>query len=1089
MKLKKLIVLIIVLASVNLMANSPLWMRYPAISPDGSKIAFSYKGDLWVVNSDGGQAMSITSNKAYDFEPVWSPDGSQIAFASDRFGNFDVFVVNAKGGVPSRLTFHSTKETPTGFTPDGSSILFSAVIQDDVNNVQFPSGVLSELYSVKVTGGKINRVFSTPAQVAKYNKTGDKIIYHDVKGYEDNWRKHHTSSVTRDIWIYDVNEKKHTKLSTYEGEDRYPVFAENNEIYYLSEKFDNNFNVVKANLNNPEQVEQVTKHAKNPVRFLTIADNGTLCYGFNGEIYTLKDGQEPTKVAITLNADYKSNDIEFVKKSSGATDMAVSPDGKEVAFILRGDVYVTSIDYNTTKQITNTPEQERSVSFSPDGKKILYASERNNSWNIYQSKRTREEELNFSSATLIEEEVLIEEANETYQPEYSPDGKKIAYLKDRTTFMVMDVKSKDKKMILDPKYNYSYSDGDMWYDWSPDSKWMLVSYSDKNRRWSPDIGLVNIETSEIHNLTESGYSDGQPRWMMEGEMIIWSTDRHGYRSHGSWGSQEDVYAMFLTKEAWDKYNMTKEEYEAFKEAEKENKKNDKADDKKADSDKKSKKKKANDKEAKKEEKTFKPIKIDFANLEDRRARLTIHSSSLSDAVVSPDGMQLFYLSRFEGGHDLWVQKLKERETKLLTKLRGFGGGLQIDDKGKYLYLFSGGKLTRIDAKSGKSKSISFSAENYLDYPSEREYIFEHAWRQVREKFYDPAIHQLDWEYYKSNYAQFLPNINNNYDFAELLGEMLGELNGSHTGGRYSYYDPNGDATARLGILLDFSFDGNGVKIEEIIEKGPLVTADSKIVNGTVIEKIDGQIIANNSDYYRLLNHKSGKTLLLSVYNPSTKKRWDEKVKAISGRAESSLLYDRWVKNRRAEVERLSNGRLGYVHVRGMNSNSFRDVYSEALGRFSNKEALIVDTRFNGGGWLHDDLATFLKGKEYAKFMPRGQYIGSEPINKWYKPSAVIMGEGNYSDAHGFPFAYRALNVGKLIGMPVPGTMTAVWWERQIDPSLVFGIPQMGVQNMKGEYLENNELQPDVKVLQEKEIVVQGRDQQIEKAVEVLLKEL
>lgn len=1086
MKLNKLLILAAIFISATLTANNPLWMRYPAISPDGSKIAFSYQGDLWIVDATGGQAKHLTTHESYDFQPVWSNDGTKIAFASDRHGNFDIFVINAEGGIPKRLTYHSAREIPSAFSPDGKSILFSAAIQDDVNNVQFPSGILSELYSVPTEGGKISMVFPTPAIDAKYNKDGSKIIYYDIKGYEDQWRKHHTSSVTRDIWIYDTATKTHKKVSSFEGEDRYPVFINENEIYYLSEKFGSTFNVVKANLNNPEKLEQITTYDKNPVRFLSIADNGTICYGYNGEIFLKKSNGEPSKVNITIKSDLKENAIEFVKNASGATDMAVSPNGDEIAFIVRGDVYVTSVEYNTTKQITNTPEQERSVSFSPDGKKILYAGERNNSWNLYQSKIARKEEKKFALATLIEEEILLATDDETYQPEYSPDGKKIAYIKDRTTFMVMDVESKTHKMILDPKYNYSYSDGDMYYSWSPDSKWMLVSYSDKNRRWSTDIGLVNIESGEIHNLTESGYSDNAPKWMMNGEMIIWSTDRHGYRSHGSWGAERDVYAMFLTKEAWDVFNMSKEEYELYKEAEKEKKEAEKKA-AKEDDDKKKKKKKDDDKEKKDE--TFKPIKIDFENLQDRWARLTIHSSSLSDYAVDPEGLQLFYLSRFEDGFDLWVQKFKEKETKLLSKLSGYGGGLQVDKNGKYLFLFSGGRLTRIDAKSGQKKTISFMAEKYLNYPAEREYMFEHAWRQVREKFYDPEIHGLDWDYYKENYKQFLPHINNNYDFADVLGEMLGELNGSHTGARYSHRDAQGDATASLGVLLDWNYEGPGVKIAEIIDKSPLIQEGSKISNGAIIEKIDGEEIAHNSDYYKMLNHRSGKTVLLSLYNPQTKNRWEETAKAMSGWGESRLLYERWVKNRRAEVERLSNGRLGYVHVQGMNSNSFREVYSEALGRYSNKEALIVDTRFNGGGWLHDDLATFLGGKEYAKFMPRGQYIGSEPINKWYKPSIVVIGEGNYSDAHGFPFTYKALGIGKLIGMPVPGTMTAVWWESQIDRSIVFGIPQMGVQDMNGNYLENKELHPDIKVLQEKEIVIQNRDQQIEAAVKELIQQL
>jgi C-terminal processing protease CtpA/Prc len=378
---------------------------------------------------------------------------------------------------------------------------------------------------------------------------------------------------------------------------------------------------------------------------------------------------------------------------------------------------------------------------------------------------------------------------------------------------------------------------------------------------------------------------------------------------------------------------------------------------------------------------------------------------------------------------------------------------------------------------------------HLVRAAEREYMFDHVWRQVLKKFYDTTLHGIDWKYYGDNYRRFLPYINNNFDYAEMLSEMLGELNGSHTGSGYRYNNPKGDRTARLGVFWDDSYSGPGLKIAEVIEKSPLIKEGSKIKAGTVIEKIDGKPVNNKSELFVLLNHKEGKLTLLSLLDPSSGKRWEETVKPVSNGKVSELLYERWVKRRRAEVDSLSGGKLGYVHVRGMNSASFRVAYSDILGRNYHKDALIVDTRFNGGGWLHDDLATLLSGKRYADFYPHGKYFGSEPISKWYKPSVVVVSESNYSDAHGFPFTYRALKIGKIVGMPVPGTMTAVWWETLQDPTLYFGIPQIGVKDMNGNYLENQQLEPDYKVAQDPDVVVKNRDQQLEKAVEVLLKEL
>ncbi len=1073
--MKNLFTFFVLLISINILFadNNPLWLRYPSISPDGKTIVFSYQGDLFTVAATGGEAKHLTIHKAYDFMPVWSPDGKYIAFASDRHGNFDVFIIPAKGGKAKRLTFNSTGEFPNSFTPDASKIVFSATIKDLKDNVQFPSGVLSELYSVPAEGGKVKQILSTPAKMAHYDKAQKRIIYHDRKGYENKWRKHHTSAVARDVWIYDTETGKHTKLTEFAGEDRNPVFSpDESEIYYLSEK-NTSFNICKFPVDDPQNITQITVYEDHPVRFLSISDNGILCYSYDGEIYTLKSGEIPQKVSIEILNDDKENQEEFLTLTSGATEMELSPNGKEIVFIVRGEVFVTSVDFATTKRITNTPEQERSVSFSPDGKSILYASERNGSWNIYQTKITRENEDLFSLATILKEEPVLEIKEETYQPRFSPDGKEVAYLEERETLKVINLNSKKSRTILDGKYNYSYSDGDQWYEWSPDGKWFMVEYS-PNAVFLNDVALVDAKGgSEPVNLTMSGYSDNHPRWMMKGNVMIWYSDRNGMRSHGSWGSQDDVWAMFLNQKAYDNFKMTKEEYKLIKEKKE-----------------KEKKKKNKGEENDEEEEIIEDINIDLKNIEDRKERLTINSSSLADAILSPDGEKLYYLSKFEDGYDLWVNKLKDKETKLLVKLKGGAGALQMDKKGENLYLFSNKQIIKIkvDGKPEK-KAVSYKAEFNLDKRLEREYMFEHAWRQVQKKFYNPDLHNVDWDYFKKEYKKFLPYINNNYDFAEMLSEMLGELNASHTGSGYRSSSKNGDRTAKLGAFFDETYEGTGIKIIEIIDKSPLLQADSKIKFGDIIEKIDGVTISPDMNYYQLLNHKAGKNTLLSIYDPRSKKRWEEIIKPISAGAESQLLYKRWVKNRREETDRLSNGRIGYVHVRSMNSSSFREFYSEVLGRSWDKEALIVDTRFNGGGWLHDDLATMLAGKKYADFYPRGVHYGHEPMNKWIKPSIVLISESNYSDAHGFPYAYKTLEIGELVGMPVPGTMTAVWWETLQDRSLYFGIPQVGAKDMQGNYLENKQLEPDHKIRQDYDIVIQGRDQQLEKAIEVLLEGL
>ena len=1080
MKKKLLAVAAIALSLNGYAADDSAWMRYPALSPDGSLIAFSFKGDIYTVPANGGKALQITTHPSHDTRPVWSPDGKTLAFASDRMGSMDIYVVDKEGGTPKRLTTHSGNETPITFKDNGH-LLFQANILPSTEDMQFASGQFPQVYEVSIEGGRPTMFSSMPMEDISFSSDGKKILYHDKKGYEDPWRKRHTSSITRDVWMCNLEgERSYKKLSSFNGEDRNPVWGSTDTYYYLSEQ-NGSFNIFKASLNKGSSV-QITKHEKHPVRFLSRANNGMLCYGYDGGIYTLKEGEQPQKVNIKVVTDQINRDIIRQIKNNGATQIALSSEGKEVAFILRGDVYVTSTEYKTTRQITNTAEQERNVDFAPDGRSLVYASERNGLWQLYQSKIANKEEKLFTYATEIKEEKLTDSNITSFQPQYSPDGKEVAFLEDRTTIRVINLASKQVRTVMDGKFEYSYSDGDQWYQWSPDSRWILTNYIGIGGWNNKDVALVNASgNGEIHNLTQSGYNDGNAKWVLDGKAMIWESDRAGYRSHGSWGAHGDIYIMFFDLEAYERFLMSKEELALLEEAEKA-KENNKKDEDKSDKNTKGKDKKADNK--KKEE--TKALTFDLDNCRDRIVRLTRHSSSLGDAVLSKKGDKLYYQASFEKGSDLWCQDLKENSTKLVMKNIGYGMMIP-DKKGENFYMCTRGGIKKVTVKDGNSKGVDFEA--IFDYKpaQERQYIFDHAWQQVKDKFYVEDIHGIDWEMYRDAYRRFLPSITNNYDFQELLSEMLGELNGSHTGARYN----NGGSalsTANFGVFFDETYQGDGLRIKEIMAKSPFAIKKCDVTPGCIIEKIDGQAIQAGMDYFPLLEGKAGKKVLLAMYNPATGKRFDVNVKAISGGEQSALLYKRWVDRNRRIVDELSGGRIAYVHVKGMDSPSFRQVYEELLSdKNRQKEAVIVDTRHNGGGWLHDDLATLLSGKEYQRFIPQGQYIGSDPHNKWLKPSCVLVCEDNYSNAHGFPWVYKELGIGKLIGAPVPGTMTAVWWETQIDPTIVFGIPQVGCVDKNGKYMENNQLQPDIEVYNKPEDSLKGIDEQLATAVKEMLK--
>ena len=1079
---KLLTTLTLSLAATATYASTPLWLRDAQISPDGSEIVFCYKGDIYKVAAKGGKAVQLTTQSSYEESPIWSPDGKQIAFASDRDGNMDVFVMPAEGGSARKLTSRSAGEIPSAFSPCGKYVYFSAAIQDPAQSALFPTGAMTELYKVPVKGGNTQQVLATPAEMISFDKKGETFLYQDNKGFEDEWRKHHTSSITRDIWLYNSKDGKHTNLTDRAGEDRNPIFSTDNQtVYFLSERNGGSMNVYSFPINQPQQAKALTHFKTHPVRFLSMGSNQTLCYTYNGEIYTQSVNGKPQKVAIDIVRD-ESETIAMMPVSRGATSASISRDGKQVAFVYRGEVFVTSTDYTTTKQITHTPAGETGVDFGPDNRTLAYASERNGNWELYLAKIVRDEEKNFPNATTIKEEALLPSSKtERSYPCFSPDGKELAFIEDRRKLMVVDLKSKKVRQVTDGSLWHS-TGGGFSYEWSPDGKWFTLTFIGNRHDPYSDIGLVSAQGGEITNLTNSGYASGNPRWVMDGNAILFATERYGMRNHASWGSLEDVMIAFVNQDAYDKFCLSKEDYELQKELEKEQEKL-KAKDKK---DKKDDKKKDAKKDDKKEE--DKSIKVELEGIQDRIVRLTPNSSNLGDAILDKKGENLYYMSAFEDGYDMWKMNLRKKDTQLLHKMGTGWVNIQMDKDGKSIFLLSGSQMRKMDMGSTRLTPISYHATLKMNLEEEREAMFNHIYKQHQKRFYNVNMHGVNWDAMSAAYRRFLPHINNNYDFSEMVSEWLGELNVSHTG---SGYRPRlaGSATANLGLLFDWKYEGKGLKVDEVIEKGPFDHARTKMKAGVIIEKIDGTEITPETDYSLLLTDKVRTKTLVSLYNPTTKERWEEVVLPISNRSLSGLLYKRWVKQRAADVKRWSNGRLGYVHIASMDDDSFRDVYSDILGKYNDCEGIVIDTRFNGGGRLHEDIEVLFSGQKYLTQVVRGREACDMPSRRWNKPSIMLQCEANYSNAHGTPWVYKFKKMGKLVGMPVPGTMTSVSWETLQDPSMYFGIPIIGYRTADGSYLENKQLEPDVKVANDPATIVKGEDTQLKVAVEELLKDL
>ena len=1074
-------------------ANSD-WYRHAAISPDGKTVLFSHKGDIYKVSAKGGDAVPLTLHGAWEGHPVWSRDGRQIAFASDRNGNLDVYVMPAQGGKATRLTHHSSNDVPTDFSPDGSAVLFSANRTDSATSLNYPTRALNELYAVSVTGGTPRMLDTNAATEARYSKDGKRIAYRKEKALESDLRKHDTSAFARDIWIKDLSSGDHTQVTDFAGGDHTPVWDGNDTLYYLSEQANNVFNVHKMKLGG--SAEQITSFDTHPVRSLSVSKSGTLAYTWHGSLYTQK-GSKPKKLDIAINVDSAANAYKTLPMNGNITEFAVSPNGKEVAFIARGEVFVTSTDFATTKRITNTPEQERSLSFHKDGRTLLYTSSRGDSWKLYEANIADEDEKYFFASTTIEEKLLHGADTESFQPLYSPDGEKVAFLSQRDEIQVVDRETGTVTVALDKKHNASYADGDITFGWSPDSKWLTADFAPRGRMIMTNIGVFPADGSaEPVDISKSGYMNTSPAFSEEAGAVIWASSRFGMRAHSSWGRQFDVMATFLNQDAYDKFSLSKEEYQLKKELDKDKEKKAKEEaDKKAkeEADKEDEadsKEDADSKEAdaEKDAKEEELLDIDWDNLDERTVRLTQHSSNLGSYVLTKDMSKMYYTARFEGGFDLWEQDFREGKVKLAAKLGARNVGLALSSDGKTLFMLADGTIRKSAVGKIQPKPVAAQAVMELKPAQERAHMFEHAWRKIKDKFYNPNFHGIDWDLMKADYAAKLPSISNNRDLARMMEEMMGELNASHTGTYYRHQQAGADATASLGLIYDLSDTSSALTIDEVIARGPVDKAASKITAGMKLSAVDGVTLDGSRNLAALLNNKAGKRVRITITDADGNS-FDEVIKPITQGAEVNLMYDRWVKLRTALVEERSGGRLGYVHIRSMNDASFRRIYNKVLGEYFDREAIIIDTRWNNGGWLHQDLTKLFAGKNYLNFRVRGREYTGEPTDQWFKPSMIVINEGNYSDAHTFPYAYKRLGLGDAVGMPVPGTSTSVWWEGLMSGDMVFGVPQLGNITPEGDYLENVQVEPDVMVDNDPRAVTEGDDKQLKKAVDVMLQKL
>ncbi len=1051
--------------TISLRAQSNLLLRHPAINKDGSLVSFSYQGDIWTVSGKGGKATRLTIHEAYESMPIFSPDGSKIAFTGARYGNNDIYTVGIEGGVPKRLTYHSGSDMATSWN-HSDKIFLSA--NREFRQLERPS----EIHSINPDGGTESRYLDALGYEATLSP--DRRFLAFVRGdINPVARKDYQGSSARKIWIYDTQKKSYHKIEGFKTNDVMPKWGVKNVLYFLS-SVEGEYNLYTVDLNNKDPFKQkpskLTNFKDESIRHFDISGDGnTIVFEQNMALYTMKStGGAPTKLNVTINADERFDNEENKTFTNGANQYAISPNGKYLAFSIRGEIFVKEADKEKSRSVNLTNHAFRDI--NPEwlnDTTLLYTSDGNDgNFEIYMVQSADTSQSNIFKSLKHKISRLTNTAVDESALSVSNDLKKIAYTRGRGTLVVSEIDSlfkfKNEKVLSE---SWTSANGVVW---SPDDKYLAYSMTDLYYNQEVFIHKVDGMDKPV-NISMHPRRDAQPYWSADGSKL-------GFVSSRSVSKSSDVYFVWLKKEDWEKTNTDWLEDEPAKEAAK-----------------------PSDKKGSK-----KDIVIDFQGIHNRIVQVTNFPGDESDLIISNDGETFYYTTSSSNaqGRDLYSIKWDGKNLKEITKGGSSPFGLRTDKEGKFIYFSRGGSLSRIDSKTGVSESLPFLSKMKVDYVGERAQVYEEAWRTIRDGFYDPKFHGYNWDKLGKKYKERCVNASTNNDFRDMFNLLLGELNSSHMGLTVEdRAETQRESTGWLGVEVN-PID-NGLVVKRVVPETPADKTKSKLNVDDKIIAINGSKIASNENAYELLNGKVNENIILTVVNKGGKE------KEVVIRPTSNIgdqLYQEWVDNRKKLVDEYSKGRIGYIHIQGMDFGSFEVVEREFMAAGYGKDAIVVDVRYNGGGSTADYLMTILNYKQHAYAIPRGATEDLEknklkfrdyyPIGErlvyaaWTKPSIALCNEGSYSNAEIFSHAYKTLGIGTLVGQPTNGSVISTGGKGLMDGSFI-RLPLRGWYTKATDV--NQEIDgpavPDILVENDIDWLARGTDNQLKRAVEELMKQL
>ena len=1068
----------------------------PAISSDGKEIAFVSGGDIWTVSSAGGDAHLLVSDPATESRPLYSPDGKYLAFISTRTGNGDIYVLDLRSSQLKRITYDDSLDQLDAWSPDSKWLYFSSTSRDIAG--------MNDVFRVSVNGGTPMEV-SGDRYVNEFFAAADpngKSIAFSARGLGNSqwWRKGHAHIDQSEIWtIEDVNAPQpryRPLIPDNGGKNLWPMFSADGTLYFVSDA-NGVENLYKKT--GKTEAEAITHFKNGRVLWPSIAANtNTIVFERDFSIWKLDLASgKAAQVSIMPRGAPAGTSVEHRTLTTGFRDMSLSPDGKKLAFIVHGQIFAASAkDGGDAIRITNNAGPQSQVTWAPDNKRIAYVSYRGGHDHLYLYDFPSEKETQ-----------LTDSEQEDESPRFSPDGKKLAFQRGHDAIMVLDLASKKDAVVGRGLMGLPPFGSNRGFDWSPDSKW--IAFLSDGQRSFESANVVKIDAGADSAKPVSFVANtnaDQIRWSPDGKYLLMGT---GQRTEDGDIARVDLVPHTPRMREDEFRDLFKEEKpsttpetspDTDKEKDKDRKETSNAvpassADKQTDTP-----KTPSDlvKDEAKSDKTkvkkpIEPVNVVFAGIRERLNLLSI-GLDVDSHCISPDGKWLALIATAAGQQNVYVYSLDELAkepavAKQITATAGRKSSLQWSPDSKEIFYLDEGKIFTSPIETAKPKQIAVSAELDIDFGQEKNVAFEQGWRILRDNFFDSRMNGADWNALRDVYAAKVSESQNGDDMRRIMSLMIGELNSSHSGIRNAAQTK--PVTGRIGLRFDrATYESQGkFQIAEVVQLSPSEVAGIK--TGETLNSIDGTKLDRSTNIDELLDHKIDRRVVLNVTNKDGKSR-DVVLKPINSREEKDLLYRQWVEGNREYVARISNGRLGYVHMFDMSQQALKRLYLDLDTENQSRQGVVIDVRNNNGGFVNAYAIDVLARRGYMSMTRRGfptaparVVLGQRSLEL---PTILVTNRHSLSDAEDFTEGYRALHLGSVVGEPTAGWIIYTSNEPLVDGSAI-RVPFIRITDHEGKDMEMHPRAVDVDVKNPIGESLLGKDSQLDTAVRELLKQI